>query len=290
MNVGTTMMPSVAAVQQQKKRNALLWCMGITLVTMLLEVGVGIYTSSLMLFSDGLHMLSHGASLFISYLAMVIAQRPANKKYPFGFRRAETLAALINGISLAFFIYFITAESIARLFEPRPIDTTWLLIVAVIGLVVNLWTALILSRAGLEDLNTRSAFLHMLADTFSSVAIIVGAIVIHYTNWFIIDAILSLVVAFVIGKWAYGLVRSALLVLMERSPKNIRYFDVEVALKSHFPTIETIHDLRVWELSSDYYCGLLKIETRYKDVRLAQEIQQFLQEEFRISDSTVQIM
>lgn len=276
--------------QVQKKRSALLWCMGITLITMLIEIGVGIYTGSLMLFSDGLHMLSHGSSLFISYLAMVIAQRPANKKYPFGYRRAETLAALINGISLAFFIYFIAAESIARLFEPRAIDTTWLLIVAGIGLMVNLWTALILSRAGLEDLNTRSAFLHMLADTFSSVAIILGAILIYYTGWFIIDAVLSLVVAFVIGKWAYGLIRTALLVLMERSPKSIRYFDVEVALKSKFPTIEKIEDLRLWELSSDYYCAILKIETRYKDVRLAKEVQQFLQEEFQVADSTVQIV
>lgn len=278
------------ATRIQKKRKALLWCMVITLTTMLIEMGAGIYTSSLMLFSDGLHMLSHGASLFISYLALVIAQRPATKQYPFGYHRAETLAALINGISLVFFIYFIAAESIQRLFEPKAIDTFWLLIVAGVGLLVNLWTAVILSRAGLEDLNTRSAFLHMLADTFSSVAIIIGAIVMYYTSWFVLDAILSLVVAFIIGKWSYGLIRTALLVLMERSPQEIHHFDVEVALKTKFPTIEAIKDLRFWELSSNYYCGILKVETRYKDVRLAIEIQQFLKEEFQVADSTVQII
>ena len=152
-----------------------------------------------MLFSDGLHMFSHAASLFISFFAILLAQKWQNN-------RIELIAALINGIGLLGFTIYILYESYIRMLDPTTILITDTLIVAIIGLIVNILTAWLLSTAGVEDLNTKSALLHMLADTFSSVAIIVGVVIIAYTDWFIIDSILSVVVAIVVGKWAVGLI------------------------------------------------------------------------------------
>ena len=184
------------------KEQALLLCITITLAVMAVELIYSEITNSLMLFSDGLHMLSHAASLGISWLGIAMAKRWKNG-------RSELWAALINGIGLLVFTLYIFYESFERLADPSSIIVYHTLLVAILGLLVNLTTAWILGTTGIEDLNTKSAFLHMLADTFSSVAIIVGAIIIAYTDWFIIDTLLSVVVAIVVGKWAWGLIRSA---------------------------------------------------------------------------------
>lgn len=196
------------------KTNAMLMSIAITIVVMILELIYGIVANSLMLFSDGLHMFSHAASLGISLTAIHLAKIPK-------FHKAESWAALFNGFGLLFFTAFILLESYYRFMSPETIETNATFFVAILGLIVNLATAVILACSGVEDLNTKSAFLHMLADTFSSVAIIVGTIIIIYTDWFWIDAILSAVVALVVGKWSIGLLRSALLDLYkEASPRG----------------------------------------------------------------------
>lgn len=185
------------------KTKALKICIAITFGVMALELIVGHLTRSLMLYSDGLHMLSHSASLLISLLAILWAKQSGNEQI-------ETRAALINGVGLLVFTGYILWEAVVRLLAPEHIAIEDVYAVAFLGLLVNLLTAVILGASGVEDLNTRSAFLHMLADTFSSVAILVGAFFIQQFQWFWLDAILSAVIAFVVGKWAVGLIRSAL--------------------------------------------------------------------------------
>ncbi len=184
------------------KSQAIWLCIGITLFVMVVELFYSYVANSLMLFSDGLHMFSHAASLGISLSAIYIAERTQNDK-------VESWAALINGIGLIGFTIYIFIESYLRLMSPEVIEVNSTFVVAIIGLIVNLLTAWILSSTGVEDLNTKSAFLHMLADTFSSVAIILGTVVIIYTDWFWIDAILSAVVAYVVGKWSIDLISQA---------------------------------------------------------------------------------
>lgn len=184
------------------KTQAILICIGITLIVMAIELFYSYVANSLMLFSDGLHMFSHAASLGISLSAIYIAERTQNEK-------VESWAAFINGIGLIVFTIYIFIESYLRLMSPEAIEVNSTFVVAIIGLVVNLFTAWILSSTGVEDLNTKSAFLHMLADTFSSVAIILGTVIIIYTDWFWIDALLSAIVAYVVGKWSIGLIRQS---------------------------------------------------------------------------------
>ena len=190
------------------KKVALSLCILITVIMMVFEFVVGYRYGSLMLVSDGFHMLSHAGSLAISLLALVLSRRW--KSDSGGESIPELLAALINGVGLVAFTVFIVRESIARMAAPESIELFQTAIVACFGLFINLLTALILSKSGVEDLNSRSAYLHMLADTFSSVAILVGLLIIRFTGWMIIDPILSLIVAFVIAKWAWQLFRDAI--------------------------------------------------------------------------------
>ncbi len=198
------------------KSKALLFCICITLSVMTIEIIYSKIANSLMLFSDGLHMLTHALSLMVTFIAIFLAKKQSNSRNQTGLSQIETIAALINGVGLVIFTVYIFYESLLRFQDLSSLNVYQTLVIAIIGLFVNLLTATILFRAGIEDLNTKSAYLHLLADTFSSIAIIAGCVVIYYTNWLIIDPLLSLVVAFVIGKWSYGLLKEAFKSLLLR--------------------------------------------------------------------------
>lgn len=185
------------------KRKALLWSILINIVAMFIEFYYAEITQSVMLFSDGIHMLSHVASLIVSYLAILYASRHKNGAY------YENMAAFINGIGLLFFTFYIFREAYIHYINPDEIILGTAMYTAIFGLAINLLTALILSWSGVEDINTRSAFLHMLSDTFSSVSIILGIVIIYYTNWIWIDALLSCIVGIVVGKWSVGLIKES---------------------------------------------------------------------------------
>jgi cobalt-zinc-cadmium efflux system protein len=260
---------------------------------MVVEFVASAITGSLMLWSDGIHMLSHAASLGISFVAATIAARPTSKRFPFGLHRVEIIAAHVNGVGLAIFTLYIVYESIHRLFSPVEILSGDMLFVAIIGLFVNLLTAFILSKAGLEDLNTKSAFLHMLADTFSSVAIIIGGVIIMYTDWLWIDAVLSIVIAVVIGKWSWGLLKESFLILIDRTPKHIDYNEIQAELKYEFPQIKKVVEVKVWEIKTGKYCGTLKLQVENLGSSayfgLQQKIGTYLKKNHQVQDITVQM-
>lgn len=256
------------------KTKALGWCVGITLVVMVIEFGASYITKSLMLFSDGLHMLSHALSLGISLGAIMIVAKKSSKKYPFGLGRIEIVAALVNGIGLALFTLYIFYESIVRIIDPVEINISQTLMIAIIGLLVNLSTAWILNLAGLEDLNTKSAFLHLLADTFSSVSIIVGCVIISYTNWWVIDPILSMVVGLVIAKWSYGLIRDATRILLHRVPESINPQNILDHLEADFTGITKVRELKVWEASPNQLSLMAIVVIEHMSFVEAMHIQQ----------------
>jgi len=187
------------------KKKALLWAIIINCIAMVIEFYYAEITKSVMLFSDGIHMLSHVASLLVSYVAIIYASKRKNGAY------YENMAAFINGLGLLVFTFYIFREAYMHYINPNEIILGTAMYTAIFGLAINLLTALILSWSGVEDINTRSAFLHMLSDTFSSVSIIVGIGIIYYTNWIWIDALLSSIVGIVVGKWSIGLIRESYL-------------------------------------------------------------------------------
>lgn len=244
----------VIGLHRPQQRRALLISVVLTSGMMVIEFVAGLLTGSLMLISDAIHMLSHATALGISLLAVVFAQKKTGEHFPFGLYRVEILAALFNGIGLAGFSLWIVYEGILRVIHPVTVLGPELTSVALVGLAVNLTTAVILRRAGLEDLNTKSAFLHMLADTFSSVAIVIGGVIITFTEWFVVDPILSMVVAALVGKWSWQLLQDSVLILLERSPKEMSSDEIKTEIKDKFPEVKDIHDLHIWEITSQFVC------------------------------------
>lgn len=236
-----------------RQRRALVWSMALTIAAMLGEIVGGLLTGSLMLLSDAVHMSSHAVSLAVSYLAIRLAARPRTARSHYGLFRAEILASMFNGIGLFVLTGWILVEAVERFSAPVPVLGLEMIAVAVVGLGVNVATAWILMRSGAEDLNTRSALVHMLGDLFSSVAIVIGGVVLLATGWTWLDPALSVLVGLVILWWGVGLVRSACSILLERAPDGVEPSEVETAMRSE-PGVRDVHDLHVWEITSGYVC------------------------------------
>lgn len=226
---------------------------------MAIEIVASYHANSLMLFSDGLHMLTHALALGISLIAFWIGGKKASSKYPLGLEKIEVVAAMFNGVGLIIFTIYIFYESYLRVINPAPIDVIETVTIAIIGLAVNLTTAWILFKAGIEDLNTKSAYLHLLSDTFSSVAIILGAVIISFTGWMIIDPLLSIIVGIVILKWSFGLLRDAVDCILNRQPKHLTPENIAEELVKDFE-IEEVRDMRIWAHSTtNAHCSALLV-------------------------------
>ena len=262
----------------------------ITISTMLVEIVGGLLTHSLALVSDGIHMFTHAFALGLSWGAIVLASRPANMEKTFGYYRVEVVAAFVNGLTILFSAVWIVIEGVIRLFTPEPVNVGVTLIIAIVGLVINLVTGAILMRGDQTNMNIRSAFLHMLTDTLSSVAIIIGLILIHYTNWQFIDPLLALIVAMIILKWSWTLLRDSLHVLMEGSPINVH------ALKAHvlheFSDVLDIHDVHIWQISQRFNCLTAHVRIKPEAVTdysaLVLRINASLREKFDIGHTNFQ--
>ncbi len=238
---------------KRRERRRLVISLIITGAMMVVELVGGILSNSLALVSDAAHMATHLVALAVTYFAIVIAARPAPIERSYGFFRMEILAAFTNGLILLGATVYILYEAAVRLITPGAIATTEMFIVAAAGLLVNLVSVFLLAGAGKHDLNVRSAVLHMLGDTFSSVAVVAGAVVIYYTGWLRVDPALSALIAVLIGIWSIQLLRDSTNVLLESTPRHVRLADLIAALTASSPEIRDIHDVHVWEITSALY-------------------------------------
>ncbi len=257
---------------------------------MMAEIVGGLLTHSLALVSDGIHMFTHAFALGLSWGAIVLASRPANMEKTFGYYRVEVVAAFVNGLTILFSAVWIVVEGISRLITPEPVNIGVTLAIAIVGLVVNLITGAILMRGDQGNMNIRSAFLHMLTDTLSSVAIIVGLVVIHYTGWTVIDPLLALIVAAIILKWSWSLLRDSLHVLMEGSPIDVPTLKAHVL--QEFPDVEDIHDVHIWQISQRFNCLTAHVRIKPEAVAnysaLVLRINASLREKFDIGHTNFQ--
>lgn len=192
------------------KKSALLLSISITLAAMVVEFVYGVVLNSVMLKSDAIHMLSHALALFIALFALMYTKNLSEEKA----KKVEALSAFTNALLIFAFVIWIVVDASVKFSNLEEMETSQLMWVAVFGLGVNLLTAFILALGGIEDLNTKGAFLHLLADTFSSVAIIIGAYLTAMFQWYWLDPVLSLVIAFVVAKWGVGLIKESTKVLL----------------------------------------------------------------------------
>ena len=271
-------------------KNRLVLSMVVTAVVMVAEVVGSILTGSLALGSDAGHMFTHLFALAISFAAIVIAAKEPCHHRTYGFYRAEILAALFNSIFLFGVTAFIFYEGVMRLLNPQPVMGFEMLLVALLGLAANGLSIIILRGSAKNDLNVKGAFLHMFADAASSVAIIIGAVVVTYTNWYILDPLIGIGISIVIFVWAWSLLKDSVNVLLETAPKGMDTEDVGNELKKNIPAIVGISDLHLWEITSGMYSFTAHIQVKGGDNKqILSDINRILEEKYGITHTTIQI-
>ncbi len=256
----------------------------------------GVLSNSLALISDAGHMLTHLFALLISLFAVFFATKPPTEKKTYGFFRIEILAALFNGVTLVVIAAWIFYEAYRRFMHPETISGAMMLVIAVVGLIANVSCAYILKGDGHEhgvghSLNLKSAFVHMLGDTVSSVGVIFGAVFIYFTGWFVIDPIISVVICVLILLWSYKLIMESIDVLLEAAPKEINIDELIESLKQ-ISGIDNAHDIHVWTITSGMYAMSAHIDTKdmliSETTKLSKEINGVVNEKFKIGHTVIQ--
>jgi cobalt-zinc-cadmium efflux system protein len=220
----------------------------------------------------------------------MFAAKPPTARKTYGFYRLEILAALFNGATLFLITLWIFFHAYKRIINPEPIASWHMLIVAIIGLFVNLACAYILKTSH-GSLNIKSAFIHMMADTFSSLVVVFGAIIMHYTQWYILDPALSILICIVILVWSYQLITESVDILLEATPKDV---DLENVVKSisELDEIEGVHDVHIWTITSGMYA--MSAHVYIKDLmvskthRIMANINTLVNEKFSIGHTVIQ--
>lgn len=219
----------------------------LTLVILIVELVGGLISHSLALLSDAGHVLTDIASIGLSWYAMKQSEKPANEGMTYGYFRAGILAAFINGITLILITFWILWEAYNRLLSPEHVTPTWMFISAGVGLALNLYLGLGMRHE--ENINIQSAVLHMLGDAAASAGVIIGGIIITFTNWYVIDPILSVLIALLIAFGAWRIVKQTVSVLMEGTPAGVEIPKVVDAIRS-VKGIQDVHDLHVWTITT----------------------------------------
>jgi len=267
----------------------------------LAELLGGYWTGSLALMSDAAHVFLDVFALLLSYLALRVSARPADERHTFGYHRVEVLAALANGVTLILVAGYILWEAVQRWIDPEPVKSVPMLVIAVVGLAANVYVALTLRgeshRHGPathrhEDLNMRSAFLHVVGDALSSVGVIAAAGLIYLTGMTWFDPLISVLIGLMILLGSGRLVRRALHILIEGTPEGIKVSDIGQAL-AEVPGVHEVHDLHVWSLCS----GQISLSAHIvmdRDATMGQglmlmEMNRRLNERFGIEHTTLQI-
>ncbi len=264
----------------------------ITGAIFIVEVIGGIITNSLALLSDAGHMLTHLFALLISLFAIMFASKPPTQRKTYGFYRLEILAALLNGIILLLITVWIFYEAYHRFLAPETISSGKMFFLAIIGLFANISCVYILkSDEHGHSLNVKSAFLHMLGDTISSVGVIIGAVIIYYANWYIVDPIISIMLCILILIWSYKLIMESIDILLEATPKDINVGEV-ISRLEQIPGVEGAHDIHIWTITSGMYAMSVHIDTKdmpiSKTAAISREINRILVEKFRIGHTVIQ--
>jgi cobalt-zinc-cadmium efflux system protein len=230
-------------------RGRLVAVLSFTVAVLVIEVVGAVWSGSLALLADAGHMAADAAGVTMALVAVTLAGRAPTARRTFGWQRAEILAAVANAVLLLGLALYILVEGVRRLLVPPTVDSTPMLIVAAIGLVANTASLVLLHRAQAESLNLRGAYLEVLGDLFGSVAVLVAAVVIAVTGWVPVDALASLLVGALILPRAWVLLRDAVDVLLEATPKGVDLDHVRHHI-CHVAGVLDVHDLHAWTITS----------------------------------------
>ena len=258
---------------------------------MIVEVVGGVISGSLALLADAAHMLVDTVSLLFAWIAFRLSRRPEDKMRTYGYHRFPVLAAFTNGVSLVFIVGWIFSEAVGRFINPTEVLAGPMLVVAVLGLLVNIGAFTLFLGANRDNLNVRGALLHVVSDMLGSIAAVSAALIIMTTGWMLADPILSVLVCLLVLRSAWFLLRESAHVLLEGVPKQLNVQEIGPDLIANIPTIEDVHHVHAWSLSQEH--SLLTLHVRIAedinpDSTIA-AIRARIDERFNIDHVTVQI-
>ncbi len=273
-----------------ESRRALTVVLALTASLTVAEVVGGLLTGSLALLADAGHMLSDNLSLGLALLAAWLAGRPATPEKSFGYKRAEILAALANGVTLVAISIWIFVEAYSRLREPPEILGGWMLAVATLGLLVNAAGVVILSRSGGENLNAQGALRHVIADALGSVGVMVAAAVIVLTGWRYADPLVSVAIGLLILASSWSLLRDSTNILLEATPRGIDAEEAGRKMAAAEGVVE-VHDLHIWTITSGFPALSAHVLVGQSEDCHARrrDLEDLLAREYGISHTTLQV-
>ena len=273
-----------------RHKHRLLAVFGLTAAFLVVEAAVGLWTGSLSLLADATHMLVDAGGVLLSLLAVWFAERPATPAKTYGYYRVEILAALVNGVVLCVMAIAILVATYERLREPPHVPGVPILVVATLGLLVNLACMGLLHGGAAESLNVRGAYLEVLGDAVSSALVIVAGLVIVFTGWTRADVIAGALIALFILPRTWALLRQAVNILLEGAPPHLDVTEIEDALRAA-RSVRRVHALHVWTLTSgrEAMSAHVVVVAGAPADRILEELHLVLHARFGIDHTTIQI-
>jgi cobalt-zinc-cadmium efflux system protein len=273
-----------------ESRRSLALALGLTASYTVVEVVGGVIAGSLALLADAVHMLSDNLALAAALVAAWLATKPATPERSYGYRRAEVLAALANGVLLVALAIWIFVEAVMRLDDPGDVLGGWMLAIALVGMVVNVAAGLVLSGARSHSLNVEAAFRHVFADLVGSFGVAVAAVVILATGWIEADPLVSLLIGVLVLVSAWSILRDSTAILLEATPRGVDADALGRRLAAA-PGVVEVHDLHVWTITSGFPALSAHVLVRPgEDCHgRRRELERLLHDEFGIEHTTLQV-
>ena len=271
-------------------RRALATALLLTASYTVVEVVGGLYAGSLALLADAVHMLSDNVALGLALFAAWLAAKPATPERTYGYKRAEVLAALVNGMLLVALAIWIFVEAVMRIRDPGDVLGGWMLAIALVGMAVNVAAGVVLARARSHSLNVEAAFRHVFADLLGSFGVAVAAVVILATGWVEADALVSIFIGLLVLASTWTILRDSTAILLESTPRGIDAAELGQRLASA-PGVVEVHDLHVWTITSGFPALSAHVLVRPgEDCHgRRRELETLLHDEFGIEHTTLQV-
>ncbi len=269
----------------------LLWALTLTGGFMVAEVIGGVMSNSLALLADAGHMLTDTVSLFLAWLAARLSRKPADKLRSYGYHRMQILAAFLNGTAFILIVIWIGYEAVQRFIDPPQVNALIMMPIAVLGLLVNIAAFAILHSGDHENLNIKAAVLHVIGDLLGSVAAITAGVIIYYTGWMPIDPILSVLVALLILRSAWFVIKQSSHILLEGTPDDVDVSNLKKVLSEAVPGVIDVHHVHLWSLTPKRPIITMHvlIEKNCQYTAVLENLKQVLKNNYGIEHSTVQI-
>ncbi|URX62350.1 cation diffusion facilitator family transporter [Luteibacter anthropi] len=262
----------------------------LTTLMLVVEAAGGFVSGSLALLADAGHMLVDALALLLAFLGARFAARPADSRRTYGYGRIEVLAGFVNSLTQFGLVAFIVFEAVQRLFAPQPILSGVMFIVALIGLLANVFVLRLLHGHDPEDVNVAGASLHVLGDLLGSVAAVLAALAVRWMGWLWADPVLSILVSLLILRSAWSLVRRSGHILLEGTPEGLNLAEIERELAQADPGITSIHHVHVWQVTAGSRMATLHAELRpdADPARVLRALKTMLSERWRVGHATIQ--